>query len=240
MDIINKFIDQIGFSYPQEVLYYVSLCPTSEIVKTMRKFIIDTKNYELLLEEPHHLSFKEQSRFLSQYFDPEMIRQIAMDVAEHLEKSHDSLEISLKIYDKFERYDRVLEIWLKQQINNLQNINPISLLKENARPNAEFQRVVLSTVESRYPGLYQKYSDLGVFDAKNKTAFSLWKIEQFMEFYRYVLQNQYEESYKVLRARKIIPLEGDNEASKFVGEFSGYTSEVKQAFLSVIFPLLIN
>lgn len=174
----------------------------------MTKFVIDTKNFEFILEKNNNfaLHFGVRGEMpLADFLGEKLYKDIALNIAEHLDKSRDQTGIAMQIYDKFEMYDRVLNIWIKEQVRSLENINPLSFPLDANSSNTlnPDNNIQLSTIENRYPEMHAKYVSGGIYENYRKKANALGKLEKHIIFYSLVFENKYEDALIVSFNKKI-------------------------------------
>ena len=192
-----RFVEAIQYSHPKEAILYIALLEDVDVAKEISKFVINTKNYEILLEpsdlRPAQYLYSGDLT-ISTVFGEKLYSKICHTVAEHLAKTGESPETAMLLYDKIDMTKEVINMWVKEQISSLEDINPLSFPMENYVPAAE----AMKTTKQRHPLLFEKYEKLGLLDKYQKKVRALQKLECYAEFYSLVFQGKYEDSLQVL------------------------------------------
>lgn len=202
-DLLMKFVEAIQYANPKEAVLYISLLDDMEVAKQIVKFVVDTKNYELLLEQ-EAIRRGYQDITLSSLFGSKLYTKICCSVAEYLEKNNRYPEIAMQLYDKVDMQKNVISMWIKDLIGNLENINPLSFSTGQTGGMLGEQ---MRTIEEKYGPLYAKYERAGVFEQHKKAMGTISRLEKCCLFYNLVLQGKYEEALTVTHCRyQIFPL----------------------------------
>ncbi len=188
-----KFVEAIQYSSPKEAVLYISLLHDDEVPKELVKFVVDTGNYELLLDtEPIRRGYQDIT--LSALFGSKLYSRVCCSVAEYLEKNGRSPEVAMQLYDRVEMQKSVINMWIKDLLQSLENINPLSF---SVTPGAAFVGEQMKTAEQKYGPLYAKYERSGVFEQHKKAVQTIGRLEKCCLFYNLVLQGKYEEALAV-------------------------------------------
>ncbi len=192
-----KYVEAIQYTHPKEAILYISLLDDTEVTKEVAKFVIDTKNYEILLEsnELRPAPYQYSGDFtLSTLFGEKLYSKICHTVAEHLKKEDESLDVAMQLYDKIDMQKEVINLWINEQIKVLEDVNPLSFPIETSGYLAP---ETLKSTRQRHPLLVEKYEKTGVLEKYRKKIRALDQLEKYAEFYSLVFKGRYEEALQV-------------------------------------------
>lgn len=192
--MLERYVETIQYTYPKEAVLYIALLEDSEVVGAMAKFVIDTKNFELVLE-PNDLRITPSTfagdLIISNLFGDKLYSKICHTIAEHLNKANISLDVAMALYDKIGMQKEVIKIWLREEIEILENIDPENFF------NSKQSNTKLKTARERHPLLYETYEKTGVLNKFPKKLQALELLQWYTEFYNQAFQGRYEACIKV-------------------------------------------
>ena len=188
-----RYVEVLQYQHPKESILYISLLDDEDAVKEASNLVINTKNFELLLETGDFAQAQYGLTLIS-FFGEKVFVQICRSVAEHLEKTNDSPEIAMQLYDRIGMQKEVISMWIKEQVQMLENVNPLGFPVEG--PNYPASES-LKTVQQRYGSLYEGYAKSGVFERFPSKMRTLARLEKCCMFYSLVFQAKHEDALSV-------------------------------------------
>lgn len=201
--MLQKYIATIQYAYPKEAVLYIALFDDSEVVNELTKFIIDTKNYNLILE-PNDLRVTSTTYIgeltIRNLFDKELYNNICTGIADYLNKSNTSLDEAINLYNNVGREKEVIKIWLRKEVELLENIEPVDFFDEKRKQ----QIGKLKTVQEKYPLIYENYERNGVLKKYEKKIQALEVLGWYTQFYNQAFQGRYESCIKVILSNLLV------------------------------------
>jgi hypothetical protein len=201
--MLQKYVATIQYTYPKEAVLYIALFDDSDVVSELTKFIINTKNYNLLLE-PDDLRVTPLTfvgdLIVSNLFGEKLYHKLCHAIAEHLNKTNTSLDEAMNLYNKIGMEKEVIKIWLRKEMEVLENIDPVEFFNEKQKQMVD----KLKTVQEKYPLLYENYERNGVFEKFPKQMEALEFLGWFTKFYNLAFQGRYESCIQVIFNNHIV------------------------------------
>jgi len=195
--MLQKYIGTIQYTYPKETILYIALFDDSDVVDELTKFIIDTKNYNLLLE-PDDLRITPSTfvgdLIISNLFGEKLYYKACHSIADHLNKTNNSLDAAMNLYNKIRMEKEVIKIWLRKEVEVLENIDPVEFFSDKQKQMSD----KLKTAQEKYPLLYENYERSGVLEKFPKQMQALELLGWYTKFYNLAFQGKYESCIKVI------------------------------------------